>query len=186
MCELMSSAVAAIGSMFGGTTAAGSTAAAATAGAATAGAGTLSTIGTLLSAGGALYQGYSSYRAGKEQAALLSQQAATQAQLNTVQDARTRRQYVSQMRQQQAELAARGVTLDSPTAVALGQSAAQEMSFASQAIRSEGAAQQIELSYARRASRARAVSSLLQGGLSAAGSLLTRSPDVWPSLRGSA
>ena len=173
MCIL--AALSAIGSAAGGATAAGATAAA---GAASG----LSTLGTALGVVGSLYQGYSTYQTSKDQAAALEQQARTERQINAVRDQRTRREYVSQMRQQAAELAARGVSLDSPTAVLLGQTAAQEMSFASQTVRSEGAATQTELSNGQRLARARATQGLISGAASAAGNLLTGAPKIWPEL----
>ena len=174
MCVL--AALSAIGSAVGGGTAAGATAAASTA------ASGLSAVGTALGIAGSLYSGISSYQAGKAQAAALKDQARTEQQLNAVQDQRTRREYAAQMRQQAAELAARGISLDSPTAVLLGQTAAQEMSFASQAVRSDGAATQAELSNGQRLARARATQGLISGATSAAGALLTGAPKIWPEL----
>ena len=135
---------------------------------------------TALAAGGSLIQGMAGARAGAQQAAVLKSQARTEAQLNAVQDMRQRSQFASQISQQRAELAARGVTLDSVTAVALGRQAGQEMSFQSQATRSDGAARQIELTAAQRQARAEGFSSLLRGVTSAAGTVLQQSPDLWP------
>ncbi|SFY18675.1 hypothetical protein SAMN04244548_03005 [Paracoccus pantotrophus] len=174
------SLIAAATSAFGGTTAAGASAAAATAGAGAASA--LSTIGTGLGVVGGLMSGISAYRTGKAQEAALREQARTEQELNAVQDQRTRREYMSQMRQQAAELAARGISLDSPTAVLLGQTAAQEMSFASQAVRSEGSARQAELSNEARLARARGTQGLLSGTFSAAGALVSGAPKIWPEL----
>ncbi len=147
---------------------------------AVAAAGTLGTLGTLVSVGGAVLQGVQGMAAARQQAAVLNQQAATEAQLTATQDNRQRARFASQISQQRAELAARGVTLDSPTAIALGQTAAQEMSFQSQATRSDGQARQIELSAAARYARAQGVSSLLRGMSSAASGLLEKAPDLWP------
>lgn len=180
MCVL--AALSAIGSAIGGTTAAGASAAASTAATASAAASGLQAVGTALGVAGSLYSGISAYQTGKAQAAALAEQAKTEKQLNAVQDQRTRREYASQIRQQAAELAARGVSLDSPTAVLLGQTAAQEMSFASQAVRSEGYATQAELSNGQRLARARATQGLISGATSAAGALLTGAPKIWPEL----
>lgn len=160
----------------GGATAAGATAVAATA------AGTLSTIGTLVGLAGTLYQGFSGAAAYKQQASEIEAQKVTEAQLTATQDARQRAKMSSAIRQQSAELAARGVQLDSPTAVALGQTAAQELSFDSQAIRSGGAARQQELSGQKRLALANRSSSIMKGVFGAAGGLLTAAPDIWPGL----
>lgn len=88
----------------------------------------------------------------------------------------------SMIRQQGAELLARGVDLSSPTAVYLGQTAAQELSFDSQAIRSAGAARNAELSSQAQIARASANASLLKGTVGAASDFLTMGPDVWPGL----
>jgi len=152
----------------------------ATAAGATAAAGIGGSLGTILGVGGALIQGVSSYQAGRAQAAALQQQAQDEARLTAQEDQRKRREYLSAMGQQRAELAARGVTLDSPTAISLGQSAAREMSFDSQSIRSRGAARQQELSAEARMARAQGLTGLLRGSISAAGSLLRGNPDLWP------
>lgn len=174
---------AAIGSALGigGTAAAGATAAGATAGAATIGS-TLSTLGTLVSVGGALYQANASAKANREYARQIEEQKATEARLTATEDARTRAQFRTAMRRQFAELAKRGVSLDSPTVIALGQSAAQELSFASQSVRSKGDATQRELSGTQKIALTRARTSLLKGTFSAASTLLNEAPDLWPEL----
>lgn len=157
----------------------GATAAGAAAGAGLAG---LQTLGTIVSIGGTLMSGITASQAAKQNVALIEQQKQTEAQINAVEDHRSRMKFMSSIRQQTAELAARGVSLDSPTAVMLGQTAAREMSFESQAVRAGGQARQAELSAEQRALRARGRSALFQGGLSAAGTLLDAAPDIWPSL----
>lgn len=171
MCIL--TALSAIGSaLSGGVTAAGASAGAAASG--------LSAVGTGLAVAGSLYQGYAANQTAKSQAAAIERQAKAERQINAVQEQRTRRQFMSQIRQQSAELVSRGVSLDSPTAVLLGQTAAQEMSFAAQSVRSEGRARQIELSNEARLARARGTQGLLNGTFSAAGSLLSGAPKIWP------
>lgn len=172
-------AFAALGPLFGGTTAAGAAAGAATAGAATVGS-SLATLGTVVSIGGALAQGIAGMQASKASAAAIRQQQQTEVQLNATEDQRRRAQMNSQISQQRAELAARGITLDSVTAVMLGQTAAKELSFESQATRAGGQARQQELSAQERAVRAEGTQSLLKGGFSAAGTLLKAAPDIWP------
>lgn len=159
-------------------TAAGATAAAGAA----AGGGLLSTIGTAIGVGGGVISAITGLQAGRAQAAALKQQAKTEAALASTEDARKRREYATAIAQQRAELAARGLSLESPSAIALGQSAAAEMSFDSQAIRSGAAARQQELSASAAMARAQGFSSLLKGTMSAAGSLLKGAPDLWPGL----
>ena len=158
--------------------------AASTAAGATAFANTINTIGTVLSIGGSLLGGIQEARAYRAEESALQQQAQTEAQINATQDQRERRQFMSAIAQQRAELAARGVQLDSVTALALGQSAAQEMAFQSQATRQAGAARQTELSAAARAARAKRTGSILRGVFSAADTALTAAPDIWPGLKG--
>lgn len=146
-------------------------------------AGALSTLGTVVSIGGSLLSGIQGMQAAKAQSQAIAEQRATERQLNAVQDQRARSKFATQIAQQRAELAARGVQLDSPTAMALGQTAAQEMSFESQAIRSGGRARDAELSAAQRAARAQGASSLLRGVVSAAGTLMTAPPETWDAFR---
>ena len=186
MCDPGS--LAAIGSWFAGTgaPAPGATAAAG-AGAATAGGMSLGSMitaaGTVISTVGSISQGIAGSKAAKAQADAIGRQMGEEQALTAVQDNRTRAQYRSQIAQQRAELAARGVSLDSPTAILLGQTAAQEMSFDSQAIRASGAARQAKLSYSQAAVRAEGQKSLLTGFTSAAGSLLSGSQQLWPGMK---
>lgn len=175
MCEFITSALAAIG---GGGAA---TAAGATAGAATAGTG-LAKLGTLISMGGTLFQGMATMRAAREQEAAINEQRETERNLNAMEEMRTRRQMRSQMRRQSAEIAARGIAGDSPTAVLLGQYAAQEISFQGQAIRSGGQARQRELSASARIARARGRQGLLSGVFGAAETAITAAPELWPGM----
>lgn len=176
MCEFITGALAALAKGGAVTTAGG-----AGAGAATAGAG-LMKLGTLISVGGSLAQGYMSYQAGKDQAAAIAQQQETERNLNAVEEMRTRRQMMTQLRQQRAQVAARGIAGDSPTAVLLGQLSAQEISFQGQAIRAGGQARQQELSAARRAARSRGTQGMLRGVFSAADTVLTAAPEIWPGM----
>lgn len=177
MCGL--AALAALGT--GAATAGTATAA----GAATAGAtigSVMQGIGTAALVGGSLVQGVQGYQAGRAQAAQLEAQRRTEAQLTTQQDARSRARFAAALRRQTAELAKRGISLDSPTALLLAQQGGQEMAFESQAIRSQGGARMAELSASAQMARARGVSSLLTGTFSAAGGLLNAAPDLWPEI----
>lgn len=142
-------------------------------------------IGAGLSIGGALGQGVAGYQTERAQAGLYMDQAKTDAQLTSLQDQRERDQFAAQIAQQRAELAARGITLDSVTAVQLGRKAAAEMSYQSQATEAQGTARQTELQNEAAMARARAVNSLLTGFTSAAASTVTMAPNLWPGLQGS-
>lgn len=148
-------------------------------------AGALQTLGTIVSIGGTIAGGMSGMQAAKSTAAQIEEQRRTEAALTSVQDQRQRSRMMAEIATQRAELAARGVAMDSVTALQLGQTAAQEMSFESQATRSAGAARDQDLTAQARAARAQARRSLLQGGLSAVGTLIEAAPDIWPGLRGS-
>ncbi|MBW4710737.1 hypothetical protein KX928_23350 [Roseobacter sp. YSTF-M11] len=175
MCEIISTALAASG-FAGGAAATGAAAGAATAG------GLLQTAGLLLSVGGTVAQAVSANKAAKQTAAEIEVQRALEKRINATEDQRARLQFASQIATQRAELAARGVSPDSPTAILLGQTAARELSFQSQSIRSTGEATDRELSATARATRARGRRNLLTGSASAAGKFLTAAPEIWPDL----
>lgn len=174
--------IPALAPLFAGAAGAGATAAGATAPAGMTMGGMLQVAGLVASVGGALFQGIQASKTYKAEAAAIADQKRTEAQLTAVEDQRTRLKFRSAMRQQTAELAARGIDISSPTAVLLGQTAAQEMSFASQEVRSRGAARQRELTSTEQIAKSKATSSLLNGTFSAAGNFLTGEPDVWPEL----
>lgn len=153
----------------------------ASAGAATAGfGGTLATIGTIASIGGTLAQGAATASAARAQANAIEVQKREEARLNSIQDQRARSEFASQIRNQAATIGARGFSLDSPTAVFLGQTAAKELAFQSQSIRQTGQATQRELTGTQAALRARASNSLFGGVTSAAGQFLSASPRLFP------
>jgi hypothetical protein len=171
---------AALPALFGGA----ATAAGATAGAATAltFGQVLQGVGAIAGIGGSIASAVGAKRTAAVNANLIEGQKATEANLTATEDARTRLQFQSAMRRQRAELASRGIDLGSPTAVLLGQNAAQELSFASQSIRSGGAAKQAELTASQRMVRARGMSDFLSGTANAAGTFLTAAPEIWPGL----
>lgn len=169
---------AAIGTAFSGLTAAAGTALSGL----TVG-GALALGGTALSAYGSLAQGAATADAARLSAKYAQRQARTETMLAGVEDERLRERMRSALSQQRAELAGRGISLDSPTAVLLGQTAARELSFASQSARAGGAARAETLSAEARAYRASANSALLTGRLSAAAGMLAKAPDVWPGLK---
>lgn len=180
MCDFIITPLAA---MFGGAGAAGAGAAAAgaTAGAATIGS-TLQTIGTIIGIGGSLVGAVQGAQTAKANVKAIEEEKAAEAKMTAIEDARTRAQYRSAMRRQTAELAARGIALDSPTAALLGQTAATEMSYASQGVRQTGAAKQAELTASQRALKAQGTKSVLSGVFSAADTFLTAAPNIWPEL----
>lgn len=144
----------------------------------------LQTLATIATIGGTLYSGVTAYRTGKEQAAAYEAQAKTEAQLTATTDQRERAKMAGAIAQQRSEILGRGMDLSSPTAIYLGQTAAQEMSFDSQAIRSGGAARQQELSANKRIALSNASAGLWKGAIGAAGDFLTMGPDTWPGLFG--
>lgn len=122
-------------------------------------------------------------------ARLLSDRSTTEKILTATADERSRESYRREIARQGAELAARGIDLSSPTAVHLGETAAREMAFESQAIRQEGAAtqseiegQQASLSLSQQQLKARRKNQLLTGNFTAAEKLLTAAPEIWPEL----
>jgi len=161
----------------GAATAAGATAAAATTG------GFLQTVGTVLSVTGALSQGIGEARAANTQARLIETQKQTEAQLTAIKDQRERAAFAAEIAKQRGEFAARGVSLDSPTSILLGQEAAREMSFNSQALQSGGRARRAELTANQRMLRGRRKFSLLRGGFRAAGTLIDQAQVIWPGLQ---
>lgn len=176
-------ASAATAAAVGGAATAGITGAAAATGAGILGAGALlQNIGTIASVGGSLASGFMQANAMRAQADQIKQQQATERQINAVEDQRFRSRFMSQIAQQNAELAARGVSLDSPTAALLGQYAGQELEYGSQSIRAGGEARDIELSAAEQQINSSATLSMFRGGFSAAGSLLNATPQLWPGL----
>ncbi len=146
-------------------------------------AGSLQTVGTAVTIAGSLYSGINAYQTANYNAELIENQMATEQVLASVKDNRLRDQMKGEMAKQRLELVGRGVSLDSPTAIVLGRTAAEEMSFASQSVRSEAGARKQELTAEKRMTLARGKSALLKGGFSAAGTLLDAAPDIWPSLK---
>ncbi|MEX0306026.1 MAG: hypothetical protein AB3N12_01455 [Ruegeria sp.] len=142
----------------------------------------LQTVGAVVGVVGALNQGTAEYEAATTQVADIDRQKTLEAQLNATEEQRTVQQFQSQIAQQRADLVARGVSLDSPTAVYLGQTAAREMVFEAQSIRQGGFATQEELTSQQRALRAHGQNALIRGRTSAAGTLLTAAPKIWPEL----
>lgn len=144
--------------------------------------GALQTLATVASIGGTLYSGISAYQTGKAQEAAFTQQAETEAKLTAVQDQRARGKMESAIATQRGEIVARGIDLSSPTAIYLGQTAAKELSFESQAIRSGGMARNAELTTQGQIARSSATAGLIKGVVGAASDFVTMGPDVWPGL----
>ncbi|WP_143103371.1 hypothetical protein [Albimonas pacifica] len=140
------------------------------------------TAGSLISAGGALYSGYQQSQQAEAYAKAQEQQAETERMLGAIEDQRVRERMRAELGRMQAGLAARGVTLGSPSSLALADRAARETSFASQEARSRSGARVGTLTASARQSRALGGAALLKGGIGAAGSLLTAAPELWPEL----
>ncbi|WP_284262466.1 hypothetical protein [Roseicyclus amphidinii] len=144
----------------------------------------LQTIGLVTSLAGSIGQMQAQTAAIDAQSAAIEQQKATEATLNAIEDQRTRALMEGQLAEQSAELIARGVDLSSPTAVRLGISAAREMAFASQRVRSEGSARRIELTSQQQILAARRRTARIQGITTVADTVLTAAPQIWPELLG--
>lgn len=142
----------------------------------------LQLAGTVAGIGGSIWQGVQTNRAAAAQAKAIGEQKQQMLQLNSVEDQRYRAQFRRQIGSQRAELAARGVDLGSPSAVYLGQTAAEEMAFGSAAIRQGGQAEAVELTGQQRMLRAQGRNAVINGGFSAAADFLTAAPDIWPEL----
>ncbi len=140
--------------------------------------------GALLSGASSLAQGSAANSAAKAEAAQIEQQRETEAQLNNVKDVRLRQRFAEEIGRQRLGLAASGVSLDSPSAIALGRRAAAEMSFESQSVRSGGQATDRELSFASRSVRARGRNAKLAGVFNAATSVLSAGPKIFAGLDG--
>lgn len=142
----------------------------------------LSTAGTIAAVGGPLVQGAATRRAAEAQAGRIQDQRNEQAYLSAIEADRTRLAYRREIATQQAQLAAAGIDLGSPSAIYLGQSAAREMAFATDAVRQNASAADRELSYSQQSVLSRGRLSAMNGRFTAAGSLLTRAPALWPEL----
>lgn len=188
MCDFGASTfLAALSAGGAGAAAGGAAAGAATAGAAAAGsaisaATVLQTVGAVIGIAAPLIQARNINNAAEENVELIETQKTQTAQLATIKDVRERQQFRAAIAKQRAELASRGVQLDSSTAVLLGQTAAEEMAFNSASIQTTGQSRIAELTAEQRATRARGQSALISGDVSAAGTLLTAAPDLWPEL----
>ncbi|MEM9782738.1 MAG: hypothetical protein AAF899_09700 [Pseudomonadota bacterium] len=157
-----------------------------TAGATAAGGLTLGQLalagGTALAGVGSIVGGVQANQQQAEHARQLEERARVETMLGSVEDKRTRDAMRAEYGRMVAQLAGRGVQLDSPAALALGARAARETSVASQDVRSRAGARRDTLTAEARRSQALGRSALVQGGLSAAGPLLTAAPDLWPGL----
>lgn len=144
--------------------------------------GILQGAGTIASVAGGLRQSRDTAAAIGDQIGYLGQRRITEAGLTAAQDERVRASMRSQLRRQTAELAARGIDMSSPTAVALAEAGARELSFASQAVRSQGAATDAELTASMRSLTGQRRSQVMTGRLQAGADLLTGARDLWPGL----
>ena len=142
----------------------------------------MATIGTVTSVVGQFVQARSTQAAMSQHAQDLEAQKQQTRALSSIREWRTRQKMRAEMRQQAATIGARGLDLASPTAQFLGQTAAAEMAFAGQAIRQDAQATTQELTSQQRAARARGRDAMFKGKLSAASTMLTAAPEIWPEL----
>lgn len=177
MCDFV---IAPIAAALSGATAAGATAGAATAGLTVGSA--LQTAGLVAAVAGPVVSGIQQRNALRAQADMVAAQREQQLRLNAIEAERTQRQFARQIRHQASQFAARGLDVGSPTAVFLGQTAAEEMAFATQSVRQTGQAQATELSNQQRMLNIQARQSLLSGSVRGASAFLTGAPALWPEL----
>jgi hypothetical protein len=140
----------------------------------------------LAGAGASLFGTVQSVKAGNAAAAFntaqIEAQSATERALAAQEDQRLRADFRRQFARQNLQLAARGVSLTSPTAVALGRDMGREMSFASQSVRSRGQARQIELSAERYNVDLANRGNRMRGFASGASTVLNGATSVFPGL----
>lgn len=144
--------------------------------------GALQTAGLAASVVAPLVIGSQQASAAQDYAADLERQSIETRQLGAIEDQRVRGEFRRAISRQRANTAERGFSLGSPTAEFLGQTAAEEMAFASQSVRQGTQARSQELTSQARAARSRGRLARLQGGGSAAARFLSGAPDVWPEL----
>jgi len=141
-------------------------------------------VGAAISAIGTIQGGLAQASLAGAQAKAIGHQRETEAGLNAIEEARIRRQMGRETATQRAELAARGVQLDSPTSLILGREAAEETDLAGRSVRMRGQARDAELSVSQQIYRREATLAARRGGLSAAGMLLAEAPQIWNGLKG--
>ncbi|MEO0682988.1 MAG: hypothetical protein AAF192_21570 [Pseudomonadota bacterium] len=138
--------------------------------------------GSLASAAGQIAGGMAEDQAQRAHQAELQREAEIELMLGGVEDQRTREAFKRSMAEMRLGLAGRGVELSSPSALALADDAAREMTAASQDVRSRSAARADELTAEGRRARAVGSNAVMRGTLGAASSVLTAAPDLWPGL----
>lgn len=143
----------------------------------------LSFAGAAIGAIGKLSAGRDMQQTEQENAARLERTRRIEQQLTSIEDERTRQEFREEMARQDAELAARGVSLDSPTAAAFADAAGREMEFASRSVRQAGNARAAELSHEARLAQARGRKGMLTSQISVASDILSAAPDLWPGLK---
>lgn len=169
------------GAAAAGVGAAGAGVATTTAGLAKVGA-LIKSVGTVASVVGPLAQGVSDFKQAKSQQRAYEAAAQQEAAIASEESERVRRRLLFEAGRQRLELGARGVALDSPTAITLGRAAADELEYATRATIEGGLARQTELTSRGRAVGARGASALLGGFFSAADGYLTAQADRWENL----
>lgn len=144
----------------------------------------IAAIGTGVSAAGQISAANKAKKAGAANAAALKEVMAAEKAMTAIEDVRTRSRFRTEMRKQSTELAARGIALDSPTAMLLAEQAGRELSFMSQGIRQKGEAKQAELKTGLAQNNAMTAQQVAQGQVGAASTILNAVPDIFPGLGG--
>ena len=160
----------------------GATAAATTAATAGGFAATMAKLGTVVSAAGSVVSGVMGLSEAQNQAAALEDQRRRELAIGAIESSRIRGRYRGQIGQQTNQLAARGIRLDSPSAIYLAEQAAAEMTFDADSAMASRSARGLELSAAARSTRARGIQGMLRGTFNAGATLLDAAPELWPGL----
>lgn len=135
-----------------------------------------------VSAGSTIFAASQKAKAANNQADLIEQQREKEEELFAIRADRTAEQFDDQIAMQTAEIAGAGFQLNSPTAAVLAADAARERKFEVDAVRRTGEARSAELTGTARNLRAQAQDALIGGFISAAGSVLNQTQDIWPEL----
>lgn len=137
-----------------------------------------------VSAVGSIVGGVQQRRVAAANAQAARAEAAREARLGALRESQVRREYRQRAGLQRAQLAASGVTLDSLTALDLGQDLGEQGFLDAQSARLDSAARRTGLRNEARLAETEGRSAMLRGATGAAGAVLTAAPVLWPGLRG--
>ncbi len=139
-------------------------------------------IGMAASIGGTIYAGIAQQQQMQAQVQALEQQKEHARAIAAAEEQDALDGFGREIARQRGGIIAAGLTLDSPTAVYLGEQAAREMSYEAQSIRAKGQAQVGGISAEQSILKARGDQAVMGGLFGAAGKALTAAPDLWPEL----